>query len=142
MKKTVGVFIVLFITTMGVMVGWGFIDKQIKEKAQPVQPQTNTQPNNANEATSGSTSLPAKENIYTVWDLSNHKTQNDCWIAINGNVYDVTKYLDQHPGGADLILMMCGKDATQAYKTQGGRGKGHSSRADALLSQFLIGKLN
>ena len=141
MNSTVAVFIAFFIVSMGIMVGWGFIDKQIKERALPSQPSVNELPSSNKTDSSGNTIAAPKDNIYTLWDLSNHKAQNDCWIAINGNVYDVTKYLDQHPGGSDLILMMCGKDATQAYNTQGGRGRGHSSRADTLLGQYLIGKL-
>lgn len=138
MKKTVAVFIIFYILAMGVMVGWGFIDKQIKENSQPESSQSETKP-----ATKEQTTSPVTvQNTYTLWDLSNHKSQRDCWLAINGNVYDVTKYLDMHPGGADLILMNCGKDATAAFNTQGGRGGGHSSKAKALLEQYLVGKLN
>ena len=139
MKKTVGAFIIVFIVSMLVMVGWGFIDKQIKEN---MQPQFSTTPSTSKPSSPDQTASPSvATNGYTLWDISNHKTQNDCWVAINGNVYDVTKYLDQHPGGSDLILMVCGKDATRAYKTQGGRGGEHSSRADSQLAEYIIGTL-
>ena len=118
MKKTVAVFIVLFVIAMGVMVGWGFIDKQLKENAEVPAPTSTTTPQSSNQPTSSEpgTSTPSNTSTpsYTLSDLAKHKTQNDCWIAVNGNVYDVTKYLDFHPGGADLILMQCGKDATVA----------------------------
>ena len=147
MKKTVAVFIAFFIVSMGIMVGWGFIDKQLKENVSPptsnppsVQSATPTN-STAEQPSSPSSTSPAVQS-YSIAELSKHNTQNDCWLAINGNVYNVTQYLDFHPGGADVILMMCGKDATQAYNTQGGRGRGHSSRADTLLAQYIIGKLN
>ena len=35
--------------------------------------------------------------------LAEHKTQNDAWISINGKVFDVTRYMDYHPGGSSPI---------------------------------------
>ena len=134
-SKTVAVFIVLFAIAMGTMVGWGFIDKQSKENAQP----PSATPNSSAPGQSGSTQPSTK--TYSLADVSKHKTQNDCWIVINSNVYDVTSYLDFHPGGADMILMVCGQDATKDYNSQGGRGRPHSARADAQLANYLIGKL-
>ncbi|OXG83823.1 L-lactate dehydrogenase (cytochrome) [Cryptococcus neoformans Gb118] len=37
------------------------------------------------------------------------------WIVVHGNVYDVSDFLDEHPGGADIILKYAGKDATEEY---------------------------
>ncbi|CAF0879167.1 unnamed protein product [Didymodactylos carnosus] len=37
-------------------------------------------------------------------ELCNHNTQKDCWIAIHGNVYNITPYLEYHPGGIDEIM--------------------------------------
>ena len=139
MKKTVAVFIVLYVVAMGTMVGWGFIEKQSKENTSPPPP---TQ-NNANNPISNTQAenTQSVSNIYSAAEVSKHKTKNDCWIVINSKVYNVTNYLDFHPGGADMILMVCGKDATKEYSTQGGRGKPHSAKADAQLANYLIGKL-
>ena len=46
--------------------------------------------------------------LYTVKDLKEHTTEDDCWIAINGKVYDVTQFLDEHPGGFDIIVTNTG----------------------------------
>jgi cytochrome b involved in lipid metabolism len=35
--------------------------------------------------------------ILTLQDVARHKTQDDVWLAIHGKVYDVTKFLDEHP---------------------------------------------
>lgn len=150
MKKTVGVFILIFVVSMGVMSGWGFIDKQIKENSNPAPistPSTNTT-SSSGSSSSSSSSQPSSSDMsttssrsYTLSELSSHKSPSDCWLAINGNVYNVTQYLDFHPGGADIILMFCGQDATKAYNTKGGRGGGHSSRANSQLSQYIIGTL-
>ncbi|CAA6668011.1 unnamed protein product [Spirodela intermedia] len=42
--------------------------------------------------------------IYTLADVSKHNTHEDCWLVIDGKVYDVTKFLDDHPGGDDVLL--------------------------------------
>jgi cytochrome b involved in lipid metabolism len=49
-------------------------------------------------------------------------------------VYDVTKFIDEHPGGDDVILAEAGKDATQAFEDVG-----HSDEARDLLPPLLVG---
>jgi cytochrome b5 len=71
---------------------------------------------------------------YTLAECLTHKSAKDCWIVIDNKVYDVTNYLDEHPGGGDLILSIGGRDATAEYVDAG-----HSLRADAVLSTFCIG---
>ena len=50
-------------------------------------------------------------------ELAKNSTRGACWIAINGVVWDVTDFVDQHPGGASLILKVAGQDATEQYET-------------------------
>ncbi|XP_034655895.1 cytochrome b5 [Drosophila subobscura] len=64
------------------------------------------------------------------------KKGKPCWIIIKGNVYDVTKFLSEHPGGEDLLLEYGGKDASKAF-----RQAGHSSDAEKELKNFKIGEL-
>ncbi|KAJ3549747.1 hypothetical protein NM208_g337 [Fusarium decemcellulare] len=49
-------------------------------------------------------------------DVSEHSSRASCWVIISGNAYDVTDFIDQHPGGARAILRVAGKDATQEYE--------------------------
>lgn len=51
---------------------------------------------------------------YTVAEVSVHNTKSNCWLMINGEVIDVTAFVDKHPGG-DVILQGCGKDATSMF---------------------------
>jgi isopentenyl diphosphate isomerase/L-lactate dehydrogenase-like FMN-dependent dehydrogenase/predicted heme/steroid binding protein len=44
-----------------------------------------------------------------------HRVEGDCWIAIHGNVYNVTTFLSSHPGGKAIILRHAGTDATEAF---------------------------
>ncbi|GMF98199.1 unnamed protein product [[Candida] boidinii] len=51
-------------------------------------------------------------------ELSKHNKVEDCWIAIDGKVYDVTSFLETHPGGVARIIKYAGTDATKAFRKQ------------------------
>ena len=53
--------------------------------------------------------------VYTLEEVAKHNKKNDCWVAINGQVLDVTKFLKDHPGGELAILTFAGKDATAEF---------------------------
>ena len=73
-------------------------------------------------------------------ELARHATETDCWMAINGSVYDLTPYLPDHPSRPSVILPWCGKEATEAYRTKT-KGRPHSPEADQLLPTYRIGVL-
>lgn len=52
-------------------------------------------------------------------ELATHTSAEDCWLAIHGAVYDVSRYLTQHPGGAQVMLKLAGKDATAQFDDVG-----------------------
>jgi cytochrome b involved in lipid metabolism len=74
---------------------------------------------------------------YTMADVAAHATPADCWSVVTGNVYDLTKWIPQHPGGPGVIEAMCGADGTAAFD---GQHKGSGS-ANAALAGFLLGPL-
>ena len=86
---------------------------------------------------------PAESSLheYSLKEVSQHKLEKDCWMAIEGQVYDITSYLPDHPSDPEIVLPWCGKEATQAWQTKT-VGRPHSSRANILLQQYLIGKLH
>ncbi|KAK9471029.1 uncharacterized protein V1510DRAFT_421425 [Dipodascopsis tothii] len=52
--------------------------------------------------------------LMTAAEVAAHSTSKSCYITINNRqVYDVTQFLDEHPGGSDLILQYAGRDATE-----------------------------
>lgn len=77
---------------------------------------------------------------YLLAEVAGHARQDDCWMAIEGSVYDFTTYLPDHPSAPELILPWCGKEATQAWRTKN-KGRSHSSRANQLLEKYRIGQL-
>ncbi|KAI0628939.1 glyoxylate dehydrogenase [Trametes polyzona] len=54
--------------------------------------------------------------VYSASEVAAHASRESCWIIVHGKVYDVTDFLDEHPGGSKIILKYAGKDATEAYE--------------------------
>lgn len=78
---------------------------------------------------------------YSLEEVAKHSQSNDCWIIIDKKVYDVTSFIENHPGGK-VIIKECGKDATELFeKREMGSGTPHSQRARNLLEKFYIGDL-
>jgi flavocytochrome c len=48
-------------------------------------------------------------------EVEAHATVDDCWTVIEHKVYDLSRYADEHPGGAAAVRESCGKDATQRF---------------------------
>ena len=71
-------------------------------------------------------------------EVARHSSAEDCWMAINGTVYNLTIYLPEHPSQPSIILPWCGRDATQAYQTKT-RGRAHSPQADQALADLSVG---
>merc|ERR1719221_2581729 len=69
-------------------------------------------------------------------EVQRHTSKDDLWLLIDGKVYDVTPFLNIHPGGGQLIVEAAGKDATSLFEMTHGEGLRYSLR---LLNQFFIG---
>ncbi|KAF4718309.1 hypothetical protein FOZ63_031835, partial [Perkinsus olseni] len=54
-------------------------------------------------------------NGYTMEEVAKHNTESDCWVALNGEVLDVTDFLPEHPGGKLAIMTFAGKDASKEF---------------------------
>lgn len=75
----------------------------------------------------------------TAAEVARHDAAADCWMIIDGVVYDVTGFIDSHPGG-EAMLRGCGKDASWFFANRDEAG-GHSAGAQALLGSLRIGAL-
>jgi cytochrome b involved in lipid metabolism len=68
----------------------------------------------------------------TVAEVSNHNTKEDCWMIIENKVYNITSWIDKHPGG-DIILSYAGLDATDVFEAF------HDESTEKWLKPFYIG---
>jgi L-lactate dehydrogenase (cytochrome) len=55
-------------------------------------------------------------------EVATHASKDSCWVIVSGKVYDVTQYLEKHPGGSQILLQYGGKDATAVYEPIHPRG--------------------
>ena len=73
----------------------------------------------------------------TLEEVMKHDSSTSCWSIIYGNVFNLTKWITKHPGGADKIRAICGKDGTNSFERQHTGDGGASNQ----LSAYFIGKL-
>ncbi len=79
---------------------------------------------------------------YTMDEVSKHNTAESLWIAVDNKVYDVTEFLEKHPGGPKALLYFGGKNATEKFNSIGNHIE--STTLPGLLEKIYIGsvKLN
>ena len=82
------------------------------------------------------TSVIDETPFYTKQEVAKHNTDSDCWIVINGNVYNITPYIKIHPGGSRILLRKAGGDCTLGFTKVR-----HSEFAKTTLEKYYIGNL-
>ena len=73
----------------------------------------------------------------TLEEVQENDTPDSCWAAIDGTVYDLTDWVEEHPGGPARIEQLCGTDATDMFQGQHGGDEGPQNQ----LAEFEIGEL-
>ena len=68
--------------------------------------------------------------------MSRHSSAGDLWLVVGGKVYDVTDFVDEHPGGVDAIMKRPGMDNTAGFN-----GPQHPERVHQLIGEYYIGRL-
>ncbi|NXM06051.1 NB5R4 reductase, partial [Tyrannus savana] len=69
-------------------------------------------------------------------ELAKHNKKEDCWICIRGFVYNVTPYMEYHPGGEDELMKAAGTDGTDLFD-QVHRWVNYES----MLKECLVGRM-
>ncbi|XP_014666924.1 PREDICTED: cytochrome b5-like isoform X2 [Priapulus caudatus] len=77
-----------------------------------------------------------KGTMYRLKEVREHQSMTSLWIIIHNKVYDVTKFVDEHPGGEEVLLEQAGKNGTESFEDVG-----HSSDARELMQNYCIGEL-
>lgn len=90
-----------------------------------------------NQSTPQQTPAPTTK-TYTLSDVKSHNSQASCWSAINNKVYDLTEWINEHPGGASRIIGICGLDGSSEFNSE---HQGQKRPANEL-AEFYIGNLS
>ena len=124
--------------------GWWLMNRNMGGTPANTTPETNfntapatSTPDTTNASSSSSATTSTSPSGITMAEVKKHNSATSCYTAINGSVYDVTKWISQHPGGADAILSLCGTDGTAAFEGQ----HGGERRAAGQLASIIIGAL-
>ncbi|CEI87779.1 Cytochrome b5 [Rhizopus azygosporus] len=75
--------------------------------------------------------------LYSYEEVAKHNNRNDLWMIIDGKVYDITKFQDEHPGGEEVLIDEGAKDATGPFEDVG-----HSEDARDILKKYYIGDVD
>ncbi|QCE15524.1 cytochrome b5 [Vigna unguiculata] len=81
--------------------------------------------------------MASDRKIHTFAEVANHNKTKDCWLVISGKVYDVTPFMEEHPGGDEVLLSATGKDATNDFEDVG-----HSDTARDMMAKYYIGEID
>lgn len=73
---------------------------------------------------------------FTLKEVKGHDDSKSTFLVIYDKVYDVTKFLEEHPGGEEVLLEQAGGDATDAFEDVG-----HSTDARELMKDYLVGDI-
>jgi cytochrome b involved in lipid metabolism len=81
------------------------------------------------------TSVIPKAPTFAISEVAKHGNKQDCYIIVNDEVYDITKYFGKHPAGDRIMLEYCGQETSRAFAAT------HSNFAWNLLSDYYIGDI-
>ncbi|XP_067951157.1 cytochrome b5-like isoform X2 [Watersipora subatra] len=79
----------------------------------------------------------ASPKIFRLEEIKEHNNGKSAWLIIHDKVYDVTKFLDEHPGGEEVLLEQAGQDSTESFEDVG-----HSTDARELMKDYYLGELH
>ena len=122
-----------------IAVGDREVEGQVLRGPAPKPTQTSAPTPTATQAASTPAPAPAKtqEALYTMAKVKENNSASSCWSAINGNVYNLTQWINSHPGRPAPILGLCGTDGTSSFNA---RHRGQASPT-SILAGYLLGPL-
>ncbi|XP_019954373.2 cytochrome b5 type B [Paralichthys olivaceus] len=91
---------------------------------------------NSNAEVNGET-VGSDVKYHTLEEIREHNMSSDTWLIIHDKVYDITSFLEEHPGGEEVLLEQAGSDATESFEDVG-----HSTDAREMLEQYLVGEVH
>ncbi|MDX9893700.1 MAG: cytochrome b5-like heme/steroid binding domain-containing protein [Patescibacteria group bacterium] len=77
------------------------------------------------------------DQTYTIDQVVQANSADRCWTIVDGKVYDITSFIDRHPGGVEKIQQTCGRDATDLFQNK----HGGQPQPKETLASLQIGSL-
>jgi cytochrome b involved in lipid metabolism len=117
-------------------------DTNTVDLVNPISQESDTNPVNDSDAvTQVDNTSPVDKNtnskqVYTIAQVAENNNKSSCWTIIDGNVYNITSYIPNHPGGESEILQICGKDGTNLFNKP---SEHISGGAKNILDAFKVG---
>lgn len=104
-------------------------------------------PNNQQPKGAQNTTANQQNKTFSMDEVATHSSKTDCWTVISGKVYDLTDFVNRHPGGNEVVRA-CGIDATTLFTSRTtedgqpvGSGTPHSQVAQEQLAELKIGTI-
>ncbi|XP_073440361.1 cytochrome b5 type B [Dendrobates tinctorius] len=85
----------------------------------------------------GGSSEEPEVTYYSLEDVRKRNSAEELWLVIHGRVYDITRFVEEHPGGEEVLFEQAGADATESFEDVG-----HSVDAREMLKQYYVGDLH
>ncbi|MEY4454703.1 MAG: hypothetical protein RIQ45_226 [Actinomycetota bacterium] len=103
----------------------------------PTPTPTTTTDSTPTQTPSKSATPTAANSGYTLAQVKANNSRQSCWTIINNYVYDLTRWINSHPGGASAILSLCGVDGSAAFNSQ----HENQSKPAVRLDSYKLGPL-
>ncbi|GLT87258.1 hypothetical protein SLE2022_053490 [Rubroshorea leprosula] len=79
--------------------------------------------------------MNSSSKTFSMSEVKKHNSVDSAWIVVHDHIYDCTRFLKDHPGGTDSILINAGTDCTEEFDAI------HSDKAKKMLEDYRIGEL-
>jgi len=77
---------------------------------------------------------------YEMDEVKKHDSEGDAWMVVDGYVHDITCFIEEHPGGKEIMMDHLGKDVSELFVDE--RVHAHGAVAYNMLAKYRIGTLN
>lgn len=106
-----------------------------KETTSTPKPSTSSSTSSSTTTKPTTTTTTSTRKTISSAEVAKHSTKDDCYLIVKNIVYDVTTYIDKHPGGKSKIVNKCGQESTSVFAAI------HSNFAWNLLAKYYIADL-
>jgi cytochrome b involved in lipid metabolism len=141
MNKKILIISLVLLAAVVIIFGGAFLLKTPTNTGAPENTSNNAL-NNNNQQEAIKQNVTGEQNseitLLNLEEIAKHNLKNDCWVIVENKVYNVSDFIDLHPAGPDKIIPFCGKDATTAFETRGGKGP-HPEKANKTLNNYYLG---